>query len=142
VTGSRAARGAPRAASMSDRPGESSTLTERNRDTRGSSIGYTRASCFSELLGLPSPSPHQSLALTVHVPVESSPSRTVHDMRSNRCRCRSRERPIRRSRSWAAWRVRGLRHETAVRPRLRVIGLVIAVVVGLVTLGLGLLRDS
>jgi hypothetical protein len=43
---------------------------------------------------------------------------------------------------WAAWRARGLRHEKAVRRRLRVIASVIAVVVGLVTLGLRLLGGS
>lgn len=37
---------------------------------------------------------------------------------------------------WAAWRARGLRHEMVVRRRLRVIALIMAVVFGLVTLGI------
>lgn len=116
---------------------------ERPRYAGGSSIGYTRVSCFSELLGLPGPSPHQSLAVRVHVPVELSPSPTVHDVPVE-----SLSMPIARQADpafeerWAAWRARRLRHERAVQRRLRVVGLVIAVVVGLVTLGLRLLRDS
>ena len=43
---------------------------------------------------------------------------------------------------WAAWRARGLRYERAVRRRLRGGALAIAIVGGLVILGLRLLRDS
>jgi hypothetical protein len=43
---------------------------------------------------------------------------------------------------WAAWRARGLRHEKAVRRRLRVVASVIAIVVGLITVGLRLLGGS
>ena len=116
---------------------------ERPRYAGGSSLGYTRASCFSELLGLPGPSPHQSLAVRVHVPVESRPSPTVHDLPVELLStpiARTADPPF--EKRWAAWRARGLRHETAVRWRLPVGRLVIAVVVGLVTLGLRLLRDS
>src|SRR5262249_3092219 len=49
--------------------------TSRMRSS-GAAVGYTRASCFSELFGLPGPSPHQSLAVRVHIPVESSSSTT------------------------------------------------------------------
>ena len=77
------------------------------------------------------------------MPVESSPSPTVHDVPVEPLSM-----PIARTADpafeerWAAWRARGLRHERAVRRRLRVVGLVIAIVVGLVTLGLRLLRGS
>jgi type VI protein secretion system component VasF len=77
------------------------------------------------------------------VPVELSPSPTVHDVPVEPLSM-----PIARpadpafEERWAAWRARRLRHERAVQRRLRVVGLVIAVVVGLVTLGLRLLRDS
>ena len=77
------------------------------------------------------------------MPVESSPSPHVHNVPVEPLSM-----PIARTADpafeerWAAWRARGLRHETAVRWRLPVGRLVIAVVVGLVTLGLRLLRDS
>ena len=77
------------------------------------------------------------------MPVELSPSPTVHDVPVEPLSM-----PIARpadpafEKRWAAWRARRLRHERAVQRRLRVVGLVIAVVVGLVTLGLRLLRDS
>ena len=77
------------------------------------------------------------------MPVESSPSPTVHDVPVEPLSM-----PIARTADpafdggWAAWRARGLRHERAVRRRLRVVALVIAIVVGLVTLGLRLLRGS
>ena len=61
---------------MSGRPGNRQRSLERPRYAGGSDIGYTRASCFSELFGLPGPSPHQSLAVRVHIPVESSSSTT------------------------------------------------------------------
>jgi hypothetical protein len=76
------------------------------------------------------------------VPVESSPS-TVHDVPVEPLSM-----PIARTAApafeerWAAWLARGLRHEKAVRRRLRVVALVIAIVVGLVTLGLRLVRGS
>src|SRR6516164_3284075 len=97
---------------------------ERPRYAGRSSVGYTRASCFSELSGLPGPSPHQALAVR------------------DRCRCRSREPPIRRSRS------AGLPGRLSVAPReggaaeTRVVALVIAIVAGLVTLVLRLSKGS
>lgn len=77
------------------------------------------------------------------MPVESSPSATVHDVPVEPLTM-----PIARTADptfeerWAAWNARGLHHERAVRRRLRVVALVIAIVVGLVTLGLRLLRGS
>ena len=77
------------------------------------------------------------------MPVELSPSPTVHDVPVE-----SLSMPIARpadpafEERWAAWRARGLRHERAVRRRLRGGALAIAIVVGLVTLGLRLLRGS
>jgi hypothetical protein len=41
---------------------------------------------------------------------------------------------------WAAWRTRGLRRERTVRRRLRVVALVIAIIVGLGTFSLRLLK--
>jgi len=77
------------------------------------------------------------------VPVDLSPSPTVHDVPVEPLSM-----PIARTadpaleQRWAAWRARRLRHDRAVRRRLRGVGLVIAIVVGLITLGLRLLRDS
>ena len=77
------------------------------------------------------------------MPVGSSPSPSVHDVPVERSSM-----PIARTADpafeerWAAWRARGVRHERAVRRRLRVVGLVIAIAVGLVTLGLRLLGSS
>ena len=77
------------------------------------------------------------------MPVDLSPSPTVHDVPVEPLSM-----PIARTadpaleQRWAAWRARRLRHDRAVRRRLRGVGLVIAIVVGLITLGLRLLRDS
>lgn len=77
------------------------------------------------------------------MPVEASPSPAVHNVAVEPLSM-----PITRTvdpafeERWAAWRARGLRHEMAVQRKLRVVVLVIAVVVGLVTLGLRLLRGS
>ena len=37
---------------------------------------------------------------------------------------------------WAAWRARGARHDMAIRHRIRIIALIVAIAAGLVTLGL------
>jgi hypothetical protein len=100
------------------------------QDARGSSIDYTRASCFSELFGVPGPSPHQSFAVRVHVPVESFPLPPVHDVPVEPVSM-----PIARTAGpafeerWAVWRA-------------RVVALVIVGGVGRVTLGLRVLRHS
>ena len=77
------------------------------------------------------------------MPVGSPPSPTVRDVPVEPLPM-----PIARTADpafeerWAVWRARGLRHERAGRRMLRVVALVIASVVGLVSLGLLLLRGS